>query len=636
MRPAATVDNFADAKAHARILFDGENMKNLILKILVVPLMYVLAFASIASAQQCPEMGAADMTAVYPNTPLTYPKTSERYAVQYKLDGENWTDAQVYISVYGGTNASPYEALTSYPAYPNTSMSFVSIPARANAAVQLRVTKLWDGPFLPSDRVSVRPEAKGIPVNLMSDGTVQISTSTSWNFSGAQFILWWERDSTNGGGIQGLALFLDPPYERPIGPNVKVVAAASDLTGDLSTFDTVDFEGTVAIGGSDNEGPGAHAFVVPININNIFLAPGAWVQGKLHFQQSGAGNVRRIYGPGVLDGSRFNYDWRQCRNSTVYPEHQVDGYPAISYFGSPDTPDTFVVDGTIVSDIDYTAIDSLVGGVVNNMKIIGWNSDNDGLAMGLGTSVSNAFIRTGDDSLEMWGGSITVTNATVWQNANGGVVNLGWLNKYPGDNDLIDGLYVVNTAWTTPTVTSWCTDPLCPIPTDLLDHQNNAVIASLMVPGTNFGTVSPPVYRNIFVDSPPQVLFSLKILPPDCDLAGLKTGGCPAIDLTLPSIVNLKIENVFTPQSVVQNSIGFQTLPAGFSYFFPAGTPQVFGTNYTLTGSMNIDLTNVWIKLPFGLTLPLTNSFEAGWLGKITTNGSGTNVKYNLGSPFFW
>jgi hypothetical protein len=580
-------------------------------------------FASVGVGQECPATDAADMTAIYPSTPLTYPMTSDRYAVQYNVNGGGWTNAQVYISVYGGTNSSPYEPFTNYPAYPNTSMSFVSIPAGAGANIQLRVTKLWDAPFLASDNVSIRPKAKAISAGLMSDGTVQISTWTSPNFAGEQFILWWNR-STEGGGIQGLAFFLDPSYARPTGSNVKTIAAPTDLTSDLSAFDTLDFEGTIAVGGTGPEGPGAQAFTVPANIANVFLAQGAWVQGKLSFVQSGAGHVRRIYGPGVLDVSRFNYMWRQCRNSTVYPEHQIDGYPSVSWPGSPALPDTFVLDGIIVSDSDFSATDDLVNGVANNMKIIGWNVDTTGIEMGLGTSASNVFIRTGDDSLEMWDGSITVTNATVWQNANGGVVNLGWSNKYPGDYDLVDGLYVVKTDWSTPTAPSWVTDP-----TDLLNHQNNAVIASLMTPGTNFGTIQPPVYRNIYVDDTPQVLLSLKILPPDCDLIGLKTGGCPAIDLTLPSVVNLQIENVFTPQSTVDNSIGFQTLPAGFTYDFPAGTSHTLAANYTLTGNMNIGLTNVIVELPNGTATPLTSA-NAAAVGQVTTNDNNVNVSYSF------
>src|SRR5580704_3693385 len=150
----------------------------------------IAVFASVAVAQQCPVTDSSEMSAIFPNPPLIYPMTSDRYAVQYSLNGGAWTNAQVYISVYGGTNSSPYEPFTNYPSYPDTSMSFVSIPASANADIQLRVTNLWDAPFLASDNVSVRPKAKQISADLMGDGTVQISTWTTPNFAGEQFILW--------------------------------------------------------------------------------------------------------------------------------------------------------------------------------------------------------------------------------------------------------------------------------------------------------------------------------------------------------------------------------------------------------------------------------------------------------------
>jgi hypothetical protein len=71
----------------------------------------IAVFASVAAAQECPATDAADKVAVYPSTPLNYPMTSDRYAVQYKVNGGAWTDAQVYISVYGGTNSSPTNLL---------------------------------------------------------------------------------------------------------------------------------------------------------------------------------------------------------------------------------------------------------------------------------------------------------------------------------------------------------------------------------------------------------------------------------------------------------------------------------------------------------------------------------------------
>jgi hypothetical protein len=151
----------------------------------------------------------------------------------------------------------------------------------------------------------------------------------------------------------------------------------------------------------------------------------------------------------------------------------------------------------------------------------------------------------------------------------------------------------------------------------------------MMIPTTQFDKPQNSVFRNIFVEDPPQVLFSLKVMPPNCGLIGL--GSCPSVDLTSASLLNLSIENLFSPQSLVSNSIGFDTLQAGYvnNGLMP---PQTFASDYTLTGSMSIGLTNVFIRLPFGIWLPLTSA-DASAVGKINTNGNTVNIKYGIQLP---
>src|SRR5579862_7552236 len=102
-----------------------------------------VCFAQLISST--PTCAQVDKDTTYRTPPLTYPMTSDRYAVQYKLGAGNWTDVKVYISYYGGTNATPNRSSSNYA--PDTSMSFASIPVSAGAAVALRVTKLWGSPF---------------------------------------------------------------------------------------------------------------------------------------------------------------------------------------------------------------------------------------------------------------------------------------------------------------------------------------------------------------------------------------------------------------------------------------------------------------------------------------------------------
>jgi hypothetical protein len=486
-------------------------------------------------------------------------------------------------------------------------MSFVSIPAAANTTVYLQVTNLISS-FTASDNVSVRPSTKPVAVNVAADGTAMLTTTTAPDFNGEQFLLWWS-DGTNGGSIQSLVFFLDPPYAPPTTGNVMTITNNTQLKN-LTNFNALIFQGSFELV------DGGYAdYNVPTNITTIFFAPGAWVQGKLHFRYSGGVN-KRVYGPGVLDGSLFCYALRNCPDD--------GGDHSLSFANTPTNmpSDTFSLDGIVITDHNHATADLLVNGSVNNVKSLGWNSINGGFRLGDNTTVSNVFLRCGDDSLMMWGTNVIVRNATVWQNYNGGVVNLGWDANSAGDGCLIDGLYVVKTDWQSPTNPSFNKTQL--------DGQNNAVIASLMVPGTKFGTVKTPVFRNILVEDPPNVLFSLKILFPECaDPDNPRFGSCTPVDLTLPSVMDLSIENLCTPAALQLNSIGFLNISAPFTNEVPAGGYYVFPTNYTLNGSISIGLTNVIIRSTNGTVNPLTSSNIIAVAGLIT-NGATINLSYGF------
>jgi hypothetical protein len=571
-----------------------------------LPLLALLGLHSFDAAAVCPDSPRPVSTPAeqYPATPLTYPRTSDRYAVQYEVNGRGRTHGQVYVSEYGGTDASPARQDSGYP--PRTSMSFVSIPAGAGARVELRVRKLSGGPFQRGDHVSIRPSVKPIEVETLDDGSVRIAVFTPRDFRGDQFLLWWE-----GAAVDGLALLLDPLYAPPQG-NVLVVQHPADLEGIPAGTDALDFEGIVA-----TDPPSAHVFVIPTSIQTVFLGPGAWVQGKLRFETRGSAQ-RKLYGPGVLDVSRFRYDQRTCDSSSAFPD---EGLYALTADDPNSVLDHFTIDGIVIADHNHAASDSLYNGSFNDVKTLGWNGENAALRLGDNATASNVCIRSGDDSLMMWGAGVTVENATVWQNYNGGVVNLGWANNSTADGNVLDGLYVVKTDWTIPAAPSWIALPPTNHP---LQGQNNAVFASLVTPGTSYGRTTPPVYRNIFVEDSPLVLFSLKVLPPICSPTFLV---CPGATLTDPSFVHLEIENLFTPPSLVGNSIGFQTLPPGYEQ----GDGQKFPDGLTLGGEMQVGLTNVFLR-HHEAWVPLTRG-TARSPGKVSTNGKNVDVIYRHDAP---
>jgi hypothetical protein len=578
----------------------------------VVPLAVVCCAAIGGSASAA---GCVIHDATPPAIPLTYPHPSglDRYAVEYSVNGGAWTPANVNISVYGGTLASPYRGDSGYSASQQTSFSFASIPADASAAIRIRVTKLFGTPFTTDDHVSIRPAAKWIDADTQPDGTVEIGLRTRSDFRGDQFLLWWDR-GTDSAAMESLALFLDPPYDAPApGPTVKTVSSWSDLDDPhaLDGITTLDFEGFVQIGGT-----GDQVLAVPSGVVNVFFGPTAWIQGKLRFAADTAptGQTRVLQGPGVLDVSRFDYESRACAGAQEYYALTLE--PAA---GKNPVLDHFVVDGLIIADHNHAATDLFANSSLNNVKTLGWNGENAALRLGNNTTASNFFVRSGDDSLMVWGTSVTVTNATIWQNYNGGVVNLGWSNNSFGDGDLIDGLFVVKTDWLIPTDpdSNWIARQPSDHP---LQGQNNAVFASLMTPGTAFGVNQMPVFRNLFIDDVPQVLFSLKILPPICAQSGQT---CGTATLTDTSSLNLRIENLFTPVSAVDNSIGFETLPDGYTQ-----DGETFDRKYTLKGDMHVELANVFVRPLDGFWVPLTTP-DADKVGQIETHGHHVVITYD-------
>ena len=191
-------------------------------------------------------------------------------------------------------------------------MSFVSIPATASTAVAIRVTKIFGSNFPAISQMSVRPTAKGSSSQFGEPHRCPALYDDGGEFRGRSVHPVWNGTATESGAIQGLGIFLDPPYTRPTGSNVKVVPRPRTLPA-ISPRSTP----WTSRERSLSRQPERAAFVVPANINNIFLGPGAWLQGKLRFTQSGVGNTRKIYGPGVLDVSRFNYANRHCGESAV-------------------------------------------------------------------------------------------------------------------------------------------------------------------------------------------------------------------------------------------------------------------------------------------------------------------------------
>ena len=101
---------------------------------------------------------------------------------------------------------------------------------------------------------------------------------------------------------------------------------------------------------------------------------------------------------------------------------------------------------------------------INNLKVLGWLYNEDGVWLGTNTTLSESFIRTNDDSIRMYAGEldgfsnlpapvrgarawgITVENTVVSQLFNGGVIQIGWEDAGIVDS-IVRGLDVIRAEW---------------------------------------------------------------------------------------------------------------------------------------------------------------------------------------------
>ena len=141
--------------------------------------------------------------------------------------------------------------------------------------------------------------------------------------------------------------------------------------------------------------PGVHRFpgdgIVQLGqADTIVLQRGAWVEGRINVSR-GVGPVR-VLGHGVMDGSRFTYHGSRFADDMRFVEPQYDR--------------PLLWDGPGLVHPQGHAAFAPPGSVMRAFRMIGWLYNEDGLWVGPSCTVEDSFIRTNDDSIRFYAGSL--------------------------------------------------------------------------------------------------------------------------------------------------------------------------------------------------------------------------------------
>ena len=124
------------------------------------------------------------------------------------------------------------------------------------------------------------------------------------------------------------------------------------------------------------------------------------------------------------------------------PKPNMGPYSAISVLNATGSCDVHVHHLTVLNSRAFamTALKCpwLVEEVtIRNTRGKDYHSNSDGISSGAGTVVRNCIIDTWDDSLKLYA-DMTVQNVTIYHNANGAPLQLGWGDMKPSTHHLSD------------------------------------------------------------------------------------------------------------------------------------------------------------------------------------------------------
>lgn len=238
--------------------------------------------------------------------------------------------------------------------------------------------------------------------------------------------------------------------------------------------------------------PGLHElgpWEVPETVRQIYLAPGAFVNGALKIENRENGFL--LNGRGTLSGRSMGWHYQEPTRKGDDPDRKRRYVKLLTLGGNGIT-----VDGITLADSpDHTVVGDGSHHRISWVKVIGWKYNNDGIRGFPDSIIEHCFIRANDDAIWLYDDNLIVRDTVFWQGDNGACFQLGWRsvaarNVQVRDVDLIH--------------TEWGRDR----------RHNNAGFLNLRLPST--GSDGPQVqedflFENITIETPAVYTIDLRM-----------------------------------------------------------------------------------------------------------------------------
>ena len=160
----------------------------------------------------------------------------------------------------------------------------------------------------------------------------------------------------------------------------------------------------------------------------VYLSGGAYVKGRLQAAETTGNKGVTVRGRGILSGIEI------AGSRGVFRQFMI---------GATTKAPDLRVEGIVITDSPGVGLLASRRLVAENVKLLAWIPQTDGISGGKNSLVQNCFLKVDDDVLHFHKSGTKLINNVVWRQNFGSVIQMGWNETQSVDGELCDGLDIV-------------------------------------------------------------------------------------------------------------------------------------------------------------------------------------------------
>ena len=161
----------------------------------------------------------------------------------------------------------------------------------------------------------------------------------------------------------------------------------------------------------------------------VYIAGGAYVKGLLKTEVNA--DPITIRGRGILSGIDYPHQTGTWENHLI----EIPGSK---------NQTALRIEGVTLTDGPKTNIVTRGKTLIDNVKLLGWHINTDGIATGDDSTIQNSFFKVNDDAIKLFGNNMKAYDNVIWQQTTGSAFMLSWKRTQPATNVDVQRVHIIH------------------------------------------------------------------------------------------------------------------------------------------------------------------------------------------------